>query len=716
MRPLVYEALAVAGISTGTQLEARDGCATLEQGVTYYFLRSRAHAKTPEEPPDTGWVLLIEYRIQPPRAVTYKSAKRPKRIITPEPSTHLVAISRKDFETGLHSGGISRCAIQSKMPPWLAELEGLNLAIVDAEREKAKKSHTDRIDEKLEAIQALVMEYERILDSDDPDYLINCHARSLKKNETRLRLWFYTYLIFGRNRFALHYPIQKPGRWSRRTHVSSVKRGRPPKKGKGHGYNTSDEMEKMIDTGYRRECGLGVLMSDIYVRTLRKDFGCRTREVKRGRRTQLEVWHPQGKPFPQKGAFVSCVNKLIGAEEVQKTLLGRVITRSKKLPTRGPFTAKTWNLMQRVERDAYAARELARGLIEGSPLPPLYVTRKRDTASGILSGIGFSQGGERASAYRMANFCEAINKVRFCRLWGIEITPDRWPSIGVAPADIQDRGAGATPGAASRKGEFRPIVSELAASHSGQGKAVIESSNPKTLSNDEAPSFIQSNLRTFELVRREIFELIKFNDSSGVGDRTPPDLADQIKRPGPNGLYEMLDSLGRNDGLQMSFEDAVRTYLDKVDAKLTSDGVILCGQVYKSTTFDASNARSSVSGNEGLPVQIYLLEACIRHIWIDWKGQLIELDLQFPVPVGKDVLYMSLEELKQFESFCKERDFDDKEHRVAVTLKTHEEFRSTIGKEWNSESRVRGRAKRGTRTAKQEAAEVKNATRGRKAE
>ncbi len=740
------------GISVGTQLEARNGYRNLEKGRTYYVLRSSQL---------TSRVLLVDFVIRPACEKVYRSAKKPKRKVTPIPYPRLVALDRENFELGLLKGEIVRLPEQRTMPPWLDKLEGLNLEIKDkpgrkrkrsladrigqnreaillpvrdheqivysndleainneqARTPKSKPSHKDRIDRKLDAIHPLVRDFEQVLDSDNPDEIINRHARTLNptQNETRVRLWFYTYIVFGRNRFALHYPIHKQGHWNRLETASSIKRGRPPLNGKGYGYNTTSDTLAMMLNGYRRESGINTDLIFIYVQTMRKDFGCRTKEVKIGKRKYLEIWHPEGKPFPTSGTFAYHVNKSFKKLIVQETRLGATRVRSQLAPTRGPFTQHTLNLMQRGEGDAYAVAELARGLVEGHPLPPLYVVIRRDTASGIKTGIGFSQGSERGSAYRGAKFCEAIPKVRYCRLFGIEISEDQWPSIGGAPEEITDRGAGSTRDAKGREPDYAPTVSQMPPSYSGQSKAIIESSNPKNPSNDEAPSFVLSNLRTFELVRREIFRLLQFNDSCDIGNRIPPDLLEEVRRQTPNGLWETLDNCGRNDAVQMSFETAVRTYLDKLDATLTRDGVFLLGQRYMSKELDAAGARSSVSGNQSTEVTVYFLEGCLRYIWLEWKGRLIEVEVQYAVPVSNDVLYMSLEEVRQFDEYTRAHSQPLKKHREAVALKTYHEFKEVVGKEWNSGSRVRGRPKRGTRAAKQEAIETKAAMRGRKA-
>ena len=695
-------------IAAGSQLHAPDGYHCLEKGVTYYFLRNSA---------TSGRVLLIEFCLRPMKAVQHKSQRRPKRNITPIAFPVFHCLQRSVFESGIKAEKIKKCEQQSTLPPWLAELEGLNLAATDALRANVKHFHADRIDAKLAFIFPLIKRAEEILESDDPDRLINQYTRSLspKQNETRVRLWFYTYLTFGFNRFALHYPVHKLGHWDRMAIRSDVKRGRPGWRGKEYGYNVTAEMLEKIYTGYRRESGLGDDMPTIIAEIQRIDFGCKTRERQSGKMVIMEVFHPGGLPFPEAPAVEYHIRKKFGTPAVSKSLLGRIRARSKVIPPQGSFTERTWNLMQRVVSDAYAVKELARGLVEGNPLPQLHVAERRDTASGLKTGIGFSQGGESAAAYRLARFCEAIDKVIFCSLFGVSITAEQWPSQGVAPADLSDRGPGARFGATSRIDEFRPAISGMAPSYTPQSDGDIEAAHPKHRQNSEAPSYFQSKLRTFELIRREIFSLLEFNRSADVRDRIPPEVTDALQVDTPIGLWNELASRGRNDAVLMSFSDAVRAYLEKRDALLTPEGIVLHGQLYKSAALDLTDARISVVGKEAMPIKVYFLDGCIRHIWLDWTGELIQVDLTFPVPVADKVFYMSLAELIQFEDFCKKRMPMHAQNRNGVSVEISNEFFAQTGLNMNAGRRVPGRAKRGTRAAQQEAAETKAAIRGRKA-
>jgi len=566
-------------------------------------------------------------------------------------------------------------------------------------------------------IYPLVNRFEQILDSEDPDREINRYVRSLGRslNETRVRLWFYLYIVFGRVRVVLHYPIHRIGRWDRLACESDVKRGRPSRKGKNYGYNVDAAMIDKLLVGYRRECGLGIFMSDIYREVMRKDFGCRSRTVKVGNRERQELYHPDGGKFPAKKAFIYHVLKAIGVRTVQETLYGSVRSRSRIRPYRGSFTEETSNLMGRVESDAAAISELPKGYVEGLPLKPLYVTIRRDTASGAKTGIGFSQGSETSNSYRMAKFCEAVDKVRFCWFFGIVIRHEQWPMIGLSPSDIQDRGPGATKGAQSRIEEFRPVINELSPSYSGQSKAVVESSHPRTPTNDDAPSYVQSELRSVELARKAIFDLLKFNETCNIGDRIPPELDGLVSRPTPIGLWQTYARLGRNDAVLIPFEEAVRAFLDKVPATLTREGIVLADRRYLSDDELFEDVRASVTGNQEVRIFVFVLESCIRTIWMDWKGRLIELVVRYRVPVESVVEYMSLSEAVQYFENCKQRDLDHEDHRDATEVGIRNEYEDQTGEAWTSGKRVSGRPKRGGAAALNENSEATAATRGRSA-
>ncbi len=146
--------------------------------------------------------------------------------------------------------------------------------------------------------------------------------------------------------------------------ASAVKRGAPHSRGAQFGYNTTRAMLEKIESAYRREAGLGASDAAIYRAAMRKHFGCKPRWVNDGTRKYMELYHPAGEAFPQMGAFFYHVDVTFGRRNVQATRMGRNVARSKIQPVLGSFTEATWNLMQRVEADAYRVDEVPRGYVD----------------------------------------------------------------------------------------------------------------------------------------------------------------------------------------------------------------------------------------------------------------------------------------------------------------------------------------------------------------
>ena len=136
------------------------------------------------------------------------------------------------------------------------------------------------------------------------------------------------------------------------------------------------------------------------------------------------------------------VHKYYGLATVQRTLYGEVKFRRRFAAHKGSFPEGVSSLYEATEADAYVCEDRPRGYIDGAVLQALYVARSVDTASGMRLGIGFSFGGESSESYNAMLFCAAIPKVKFCSLFDIEIDEHEWPSAGLTPRYITDRGPG----------------------------------------------------------------------------------------------------------------------------------------------------------------------------------------------------------------------------------------------------------------------------------
>ena len=689
------------GIQIGCVLVAEEGFQAMRKGEDYYFLKSNS---------ETEIVRLVQFVW---RGVTpISDTARKTRQSDPRPI--LVTLRRDTFEKGVETGAIKKVSDARSLPPWLESLVGKDLMAEDERRKRKRRSHLLSIDDRLQHLGPLLDRENEILCSDEPDKEINAHARRClpRQNESRLRKWFYTYLLFGRNKFALHYATGNIGKWDR-TLSSRKKQGRPSQYfGKLHGHHMDAASRKLIVEAYEERANLGMSVASIYREAMGKEFGCKVIKDSRGRRSYV---HPKGKAFPGNSkVFLYHVNKSTGRAIVRRVKIGSNRERTENQPSAGRYTERVANLMEIVEADGYFIPELPRGYIDEQPLPSLCEVKLRDVASGMIVGIGFAQGSETAAAYLAALFCAAIDKVKLGELYGIVIRPEDWPSIGLSPFQITDRGVGATKKAQPRDRSVTSIFREMAPAYSGQSKAVIESVHPKQVSNKEAPSYIDSTLTPHELVKRSIIRVLAENDSMDIKSRVPTNLIPTITKTTPIGLWNALDGLGRNDAQTIAFDDAVRQFLPKHEATADADGIHFNGQLYNSPKLRKSDLLGRLTQREKcMKVEVFVLEACVRHIWLDLDGTLEELTFSHPLRSGEECSIMTLSEAVQLHDIQKENKARHDSHRDATITEFGDNYERQTGKKWNAAVRRQGKAKRGTKLAKQEASEAKRAMSGK---
>jgi hypothetical protein len=203
----------------GTRLIAPEGFHCLTKGEIYHFLHSDG---------SNNRVRLILF------------ADDGHKI-----KSHLITLTRIEFEDALEAGMILEDGMD-KIPPWLEPVAGVSVAEREAKRVSIKESYDLMVNRRFAAISDLVLRLGQILASDNPDASINAHAKAQtrKQNASRLRLWFYTYIVFGQNKWALMPLLHRRGGWDR-DDPSYVRRlGRPSPNGKNWFFTESRETQK----------------------------------------------------------------------------------------------------------------------------------------------------------------------------------------------------------------------------------------------------------------------------------------------------------------------------------------------------------------------------------------------------------------------------------------------------------------------------------------
>ncbi len=666
----------------GIQLVAPEGYGQLCKGETYHFLRNDSKQERALLVYFTGWTLA-------------------------HPSANLLVFKQGAFERGLADGHIVVAATQYDLPPWLQLLDGFDMNLLDLQRPRARKSHRERVDERLSLLSGALKDVDAVLSAPDPLRAINSLARACHpaQKESRFRLWFLTYLCFGRNPWVLIPPFCRIGRWPRDDHPE-VKLGRKNLAyGNEYGHPSKPEMREMMIKGYLKHSGLGIKMTDVYKKTMLSVFGCRSATGSKG---MQHYYHPAGAPFPTIDQFRYRIKQAFGLENIQRTLYGQVRYRARLAPSKGKFSEEVANLLEHLETDGHYTEERPRGFIEGTVLPALCVVVGRDVLSGMKTGIGFAFGNERSSAYRMMLFSMAVGKQYFCRLFGIEIAEDEWPCQGLPPYFRADRGPGAKADLIEDLQQRFPIK-DLPPSWSGQSKATVESSHPRAIKIEGEPTFIASDLTPVELARREIYRLVKYNHTADMSGRmqADPDMVDIV--PSPIGLWNYYDSLMRTEAQPMPIEEAVRVFLTPTIFDVRHDGVWLRGQRYDSAILQESGILERVARNQSLKVSGYTLDLCVRHVWVEIDRKLLMLDAMMKIRGDDRILYVSVLELDQWEARRRKIDSAFRIHQHAAASGYEGRFKDDTGKEWDAGKRQPGRPRK-DETNRQEIQEARRQT------
>lgn len=674
----------------GIQIEAPEGWHQMPQGIKYHFLKSDA---------EQGRTLLAHFESG--------DRNRPPRV-------HLSVMSRRLFEEGASTNNIIVTEKQSLLPPWLEPLSGVDLSQIDQLRPKAEILHSKRVENRYLIIAPTIRDIQQVLSAGDPEAELNRRAKlcTPPQNESRFRLWVCTYLCFGQDMWTLLPPFHQIGHWAREDYPNK-KFGAPSSAyGMNYGNGCSKELAEKCVKGYLKRAKLGNKMAKIYEAAMTEDFKCSIATLPSGMKLYVSK---DGDPFPTYWQFIYQVRKAIGTETIQKTLYGAVRHRARLAASKGSFSEEVSNLMERIEADGYYTKECPKGYVEGTSLPPLCVAESRDVLSGLKLGIGFSFGKERSSAYRMMLFCMAVPKDFFCMLLGIKFVKGEWSSIGLPGHLGIDRGPGARKDLIEEL-EKRFPIKDLAPSWSGQSKATVEGAHPKDFHIEGQPTFIQSDFTPIDLMRRETTRLIQYNNSADMEARFEPDSELAFVPPSPIGLWNYYDKLFRNDAIPISIAEAVRTFLTPMEFSLKNDGVWLDQRRFDSDELRATGLLDKVarSGKDGTKIKGYVLDMCLRHIWIEYEGRLIFLTAKLRIRGDEETTYISLEELNQWNEARQKVNSAYSVHQHAASSEHMDRFKEDTGKEWDSTTRRAGKPKRDA-TSRQEESEAQQGTSKRKA-
>lgn len=649
---------------TGSRLIAPEGFYCLEKDRFYYFLHSNGADNR---------VLLVEFI-----GVGEKL------------SANLITLTRMEFEEALEDGFILEDGI-ADFPPWLQSVAGIAIAHRESLRVSANESYDEKVNRRLAKISSLIMRLDEILTSSNPNAIINADAKAQrpKQNASRLRLWFYTYIVFGRNKWALMPLFHGSGGWNRDDPLYRQRLGRPSPKGKHWGYRSDKSMVEKIIKGWIAHSDPTETANAIYRKILVKEFGCISVSQERGK---IEFIHPRGEPFPTQAQvryqiekYLSLKQRSTGVRGVNKT---RAISGSK-----GSYADKLLNVYQSVEFDGYNLSEKLSGITEGSAVDGFCVVRAICGLSGMILGIGFAEGKESMKAYEMCLYSMATDKVKYCELFGLKIEKHQWPNVGLPGSIVFDRGPGATYDIGLHIDWLGTL--ETTPVYSGQSKATAESSHPREKKTRDQPTHFHSGLNFVQMSIREILRVLLDNRTSDAIRRLDEELVLARVKPTPLSIFNYWSDRGRNSAQSMQPHVAIKKFLDKHPATIRKDAVYFYGRKYRSPALVATGVFDKVARKGMIQTTAYTLTMCVRHIWIEVDGELFELDFLRPVRTPEGSADISLQDLQLIQRLMLEGQAALRDETPAIQQYVHDLFKRQTGTDWDAGVRTKGRPTKG---------------------
>lgn len=619
---------------------------------------------------------------------------------------NLIEMPRDDFERGLAGGDIRVAGVQLAFPPHLSSLEERLGEILTPRRFARKRTPQQAIAERLAIIRPLVDRFNDIRRAEYPIAFITEYLRKHRPDQCvgRVVYWLLVYELHGKNENVLIPETFNCGRWLRNSEVHAGKKfGRPCERlGRKHGYGVTSEIAEQIVKSFLRHARECCSWKKIYRKAVRLDFGCLTA---RDETTGLIILaHPQGLPYPSINQFMYWTRKAFDTETIARLKFGDAYVHRRMSPDQGSYSEAVANLMERVEFDGYYLAELPKTLDGTGYMRPLCVIRARCLTSKAIVGIGFAFEKERASAYRACLFSMALDKKAFCALFGISLGEGEWPCMGLPSMSIIDRGPGVSLLQDIEK--LNLSVINVTPTGVGQAKASIETSHPKTGRVIEGHEFIESDKNVIELIRQEIERVLIDNNTTNVRHQRSNDMKKAGVGFSPVEIWKYLAANFRTDAEFIEIDTAIRNFLVPTKVTLKQSGVYLGSSRYASTALKETRIFDEVARGESRSIGAYVLEGCVRHIWVEYRNSMFMLDAIPPIRDSEDSLFISYADYEWLEKVDTVKGRDFAEHCLAYGVYRAEIYRQDTGKELDSGRLRKGRPKNSS-TAREELQDLK---------
>ena len=606
------------------------GYRSLAQGQTYYVLGRDDHALT--------LAVFHEQRCE-------EKSENARRLCV-----RIFRLSAEDFDSGKQTGEIDLTPV-SPFPPWVRDERRVTVLCASNGSDRATALRK-KVADRLRAVRHAVRASREVMRGRNIERELNRQARKKRSNAPRFRVWWAAYQIFGSP--GLLPATDRCGHWDRKAGTSKL--GRPSLVSGRAGFRRDHDMDAKCVDGWRKHRTLGKPLEELYRATIRSEFRCTAMRDSNGK---FSYYSPSGDAYPTLDQFRSSLIEQVGLDAVRLAKLGREGLRSISAPL-GKFSENVSQINEVVEGDAYVLGDTPVGY-DGSEQPPIVVVTLTCGLVGMPTGIGASPDGETSEAYRSALWFSAVGASVASRYFGLDISEEEWPSGGLPGRAIFDRGAGSVEEIGA---ELR--CRELSLSHSGQSKATTEASHPRKTRIEGKPVRRVSGLSPTALFQREVLRYASNANSDDASSRaTPRTIADQVlNTPAAHWRYYQREL--RDASSPISFAAATRKFLRRVSLPVDAQGVRFEILRYRGDSEGYEKLASRAQRAGVFQVTAYVHPMCVRYIWVDFDGDLLELDARLPVGDTDSNLYMSIPELTAASSALAKLESDRRSQRPAA--------------------------------------------------
>lgn len=604
---------------------------------------------------------------------------------------------------------IVRNETQHTLPPWLEEFDDdVDFDSCEEYRYKKKKQkYSDQVQKRKSAIEPLLARQDEILSSGAPLSVITKIGRESAPTQHpyRLQLWFFAFILFAKNIWALKACCTAIGKWDRSDDKYSQKKfGRPYKeKGSEYGWSSLHFSEK-VTNAYLSYCRQYKTMTAIHRRALIDNFGMIPEKHDSGRRSLIQ---PLNLPYPSYGQFRQIVVAAFGLTEVQTTLYGQVRCRNRAKVDEGSFVAQLKNVLERIEVDAYRCDDRPKAMFSNEAMPALIVARAVCVKTGAIVGVGFSLGGEKREAYRSMLLCMSLPKTTIAKIYGIPVEMLEWPMSGLSPSMLSDRGPAGFESLLDGLEKKIPIKSGTP-SYQPRSKPTVEGSNPKSVGQEGAPSFILSDLDVPSMMRRELMRATQQNRSKDITSHmSEAELLDfhRLGLPAtPQAYFCYLSDRLRTSGIKMSPVQAIKAFGKRVPLEVDGIGMVLHDRHYSSIPFRSEGLHLKAVKLRAKHLTGYTVELATRYVWVEFAGKLLELEaMKSGSSIGEDY-FTPLSALEAFGESLSEVKSRTRKSGQAAIVESEIDFKKLTGIAWDAGVSRSGTPKKGRGTVTHETA------------